>query len=167
MNAFLPYTTLCSYRVVTSEDSNLPDVVNQTVEGPLNVDLGSTSQGEVIHSFARSDISEHRFHDTKTFAVGLAPLRRIDLLLHLIYEASGSPTDVNVDLPCSCLLTTQALRTQYTAAACAFRRLIGDEQVALYLDSVTSNIQPLVCRTDQLSCLIIQCEILGAEPAFL
>ena len=55
------------------------DVVDQAVEGPLDVDLGFAAVGEVIHALLRSEVGEDGFDDGGSFGVDGAALWEIDL----------------------------------------------------------------------------------------
>ena len=84
-----PLFALYCHRIAFSEVGDLAYVVYQAVEHPLNVHLLLASQGESIHSLLSPDVAEDRFNDAEPFAVGLAALRRIDLLLHRIGQTAG------------------------------------------------------------------------------
>ena len=60
----------------------LLDVVHQTEELPLRVDLAPSSQGEPIQPLVATDVARHRLDGGKAPAVATPTLRAIDLALH-------------------------------------------------------------------------------------
>ncbi len=78
----------CRHGIAFSEVGDLFNIVHQAVKHPLDIDLVPTSQGEPIHSFACAYVAEIRFYNAQPFAVSTASLSCVDLLLHLIGNAT-------------------------------------------------------------------------------
>ena len=70
------------------EVQHLLDIVNQTVQHPLNIDLEPTSERKPIHSLASMNVAEDGFYDPQPLAVNTATLLGVNLLLLLIGNAA-------------------------------------------------------------------------------
>ena len=60
------------------------DVVHQTIELPLPVDLGSPAQREAIELLVVAQIAEHRLHRREAPAVTRSALGTVNALTHLL-----------------------------------------------------------------------------------
>ena len=62
----------------------LPDVVHDTEQLPLSVDLVFSSEREAVQSKARGDVAEHRLHRAQPSSVDMSSLWAVDLALHAV-----------------------------------------------------------------------------------
>lgn len=58
------------------------NIMDQSKQFPLYIDLALFAQGKVIETLAGTDVSEDRRHDRQTPCIDLPAVRRVDLLLH-------------------------------------------------------------------------------------
>ena len=62
----------------------LLDVMDETEEFPLRIDLLLTTQREAIESLVVAQIAEHRFHGGKALSVAFSSLFAVDALAHAL-----------------------------------------------------------------------------------
>lgn len=61
---------------------NLAEVMHQTVEQPLGIDLGFASQRKAIEALGRTQVREHGLDGGQAALVDLFAFERVDLALH-------------------------------------------------------------------------------------
>ena len=68
-----------------SKTHNLPDIVNHTVQHPLNIHLNLPPQRKAVHPLHRPDMRKHRLHDPNPLMINLPTPLRIHLPPHLAF----------------------------------------------------------------------------------
>src|SRR5712691_365517 len=111
----------------------LLDVVHQTEELPLRIDLGLSSQREAVEPLVVADVAKHRLHSSEALAVARATLGRIDEISHPLGVTLGRARRLALEerhLPClGFLRSAQAPIALTSRHAVALRSLESHHRV--------------------------------------
>ena len=84
-------------------------VVNHTIQQPLDIDLGFSSQGESIQSLVRLDIGKNGFDESQALRIYLASPLAINLCDHLFGKVNAFGSIGDIEPPTLAMLCPQAL----------------------------------------------------------